>query len=68
MPSTITSTSNDSDNDNECEIVQPYTGEQDTTVNECECLYDFKWTLPGYDCVNINLCCQVCLDTYRRGY
>jgi len=35
---------------------------------ECECLYDFKWNHDGFDMLNKNMCCDVCLEVYERGY
>ena len=35
---------------------------------ECECLYEFKWKHDGFDMLNKNMCCDVCLEVYERGY
>ena len=35
---------------------------------ECECLYEFKWNHDGFDMLNKNMCCDVCLEVYERGY
>ena len=34
---------------------------------ECECLYEFKWRGDGFDALNLNLCCDVCLEVYNNG-
>lgn len=42
--------------------------EVDEKEKECECLYEFKWQHNGFDMINKNMCCDVCLEVYERGY
>ena len=50
------------------EIVIVLGNEPETTEEkQCECLYEFQWRADGFDMMNPNLCCDVCLAVYKNG-